>query len=230
MNLVETLGALHVFSYLLARLGNVEQVRKILVRKREVQQKTAVATAEMSSWTRNISEWYRGLTALVFLTMILWGLSLEKIDWFVSSTRTFALVCFFAVLRERYIDKRTRLAGFFLVSTAALTLLASIVMLVDWGWFKSLSPIFSVLTTCCVLPMLVGIGHKTYVIYATKHVGEQSGWEILTQLFKDVTGIAYGLAVGFDVAWPLIVLLCSTFAARIVNALAFLRYRRRSID
>ena len=225
-NVCAILGALHISAYLLARFGNLLQVQKIRRKKKLV---NASAQFNDSTWTRQISTMYRIATPLVFLTITLWSASLEQVDWVIFSTRVFAFACFTYVLWELWRDRKRLTTLLSLIALLLLAVATVVLIVFSLDWLTQHHRILEYATVFCILPMVLGILHKSWLIYDAKSVGEQDGGEICGQLFKDLTGILYGAVCELSQNWPFVCLLVATLVSRLVNAWIFWIYRDKGI-
>jgi len=215
--LVEILGLIHSLTYIAARIGTIHQIALIWKSKQKNPPGFGLNTAQLSSN-------YRGSAALLFLSMILWGLSLDPIDWVVVSSRGLALLLFLFIVRELWLDRRCKIAQSWLIYCVSLTVIAAGIMILNWQWFKSLSSIFAVITVFFSFNLTWGAAHRVYKIIKARSPGKQSIVEMSFQLSKDLTGIIYGLLLGFDKMWPLVVTLFLTSFIRTINIAVYLYY------
>ena len=116
---------------------------------------------------------------------------------------------------------------------ATITKLASVVdeMIIWFGWntLKNSSAIFGALTIVLSLNLLLGLWDKLYNIIQAKSPGQQSLLEMFCYLIKELSGTGYGLSVGFEKMWPLVVAMCSIALVRILNVVLYLHYSRKKI-
>jgi len=207
---------------MLARVGTLHQIMLIWRSKAKNKTGKGINTAQLS-----LS--YRGNAAFLFLSMILWGLSLSPVDWLVAISRCFSLVMFLIIVREMWIDRQDSSAKYWFIICISLIIISAAIIIFQWEWFKSLSPILGILTVIFSFSLIVGAYDKVKKIIRAKSPGKQSLVEMTFQLIKDLSGVSYGLLVGFSKMWPLVVTLFIIAAIRTVNIVVHLYYARRSI-
>lgn len=217
---IEILASIHILTYILARVGTLHQIFLIWKSKNRNKAGKGINTAQLSLR-------YRGNAALLFLSMILWGLSLSPVDWVVAISRCFSLVMFLIIVRELWIDRQDRNAKYWFFGCISLMAIATAVIIFQWEWFKSLSSLLGILTVLFSFNLVVGAYDKVKKIIKAKSPGKQSLVEMSFQLTKDLSGMIYGLLVGFDKMWPLVLTLFLIAAIRIVNIAVHLYYSRK---
>ncbi len=208
--LVESLGFAHLLGYVLARIGTLHQLFIIWTSQGQNSSGPGLNTVGLSLK-------YRGSAALLFLSFICWGLSLEPIDWVVTFSRLFSLVLFLIIVRELYKDRREYRAQKWLIFLLFLISLSISIMIFSWAEFKAHSHFLGLLTVILSFNLAWGSWDKVLKIVRAKSPGKQSIIEMSFQLIKDLSGLGYGLIVGFQQMWPLVVALLLISSVRIVN-------------
>ncbi len=111
-----------------------------------------------------------------------------------------------------------------------LTSFGLILMLFAWDSFKNLSSFLGTLTIIFSLTLIVGLIDKVNQIIKAKSPGKQCLVEIVFQLIKDLSGIIYGLLVGFKTMWPLVIALYILSIIRFANLLVYLYFSKKRIN
>ncbi|MGK7924410.1 MAG: hypothetical protein AB4290_04000 [Spirulina sp.] len=220
--LVYFFGFIHAISLFLISLGSFEQLLLI----RESQTRTQDNPSQRTS---QLSVQYRGNASCFFIVIILWGLSLEPIDWIVIISRFFAYIISILILHELWLDRRDIYSKYYLLICLNLTGFGLISMLFSWDSFKNMSSFLGTLTLIFSFTLIGGLIDKTYQIIEAKSPGKQCLVEIVFQLIKDWSGIIYGLLVGFKTMWPLVIALYILSIIRFANLLVYLYFSKKSI-
>lgn len=216
------LGLIHLASFFLAGIGTIHQISLIWKSKAENQSGNGLNTTSLSLK-------YRGNTFLLLLCMILWGLSLEPIEWLVIVSRGFTLVSFALILFELWHDRRDRESKHWCFSCISSMVISTMIIWFGWNTLKNSSAIFGALTIVLSLNLLLGLWDKLYNIIQAKSPGQQSLLEMFCYLIKELSGTGYGLSVGFEKMWPLVVAMCSIALVRILNVVLYLYYSRKKM-
>ncbi len=224
MILVYFFGFIHAISLFLISLGSLEQL--LLIRESKSQTRTK---NNQGKHTSQLSVQYRGNASCFFIVIILWGLSLEPIDWIVIISRIFAYVISLLILHELWLDRRNIETKCYFFISLALTSFGLSLMLWAWDTFKHLSSFLGTLTIICSFTLIFGLIDKVYQIIKAKSPGKQCLVEIVFQLIKDLSGIIYGLLVGFKTMWPLVIALYILSTLRFANLLVYLYFSKKSL-
>ncbi len=217
---LEVLAFTHVLTYILARIGTLHQIFIIWRSKRKNKIGRGINTSQLSLR-------YRGNAAFLFLSMVLWGLSLEPVDLVVAISRSFALIMFLIIVRQLWIDRQDIKAKYWFVTCLTLVAISLATMIFHWQFFKSLNPLFGMLTVFFSFALILGAYDKVKRIIKAKSPGKQSLIEMSFQLTKDLSGVSYGLLVGFTKMWPLVITLFLIAGIRIVNIAVHLHYTKK---
>jgi len=216
----DCVGLIHLATFVVAAIGTIDQINLIWKSKAENQSGKGLNTASLSVK-------YRGNTILLMLCMILWGLSLEPIDWLVIVSRGVTLGAFTLILRELWHDRRDRESQYWFFSCISLMIVGTMIVLFGWDTLKNSSEIFGILTIVLCLNLLLGLWDRLYNIIRAQSPGQQSLLEMVFQLSKELSGTGYGLLVGFDKMWPMVFAMCSISIVRILNVVLYLYYSRK---
>ena len=214
------LGLIHLASFVMAGIGTIHQISLIWKSKAENKSGKGLNTTSLSVK-------YRGNTVLLLLCMILWGLSLEPIEWLVIFSRGFTLVGFTLILCELWYDRRDRESKYWCFFCVSSMVMGTMMVLFGWDTLKNSSAILGAMTLVLCLNLLWGLWDKVYKIIEARSPGQQSLLEMLGQIIKELSGTGYGLLVGFEKMWPLVVAMCSIALVHIINVVLYLYYSRK---
>ncbi len=220
--MTDFVGLIHLATFAIAAIGTIDQINLIWKSKAENQSGKGLNTASLSVK-------YRGNTILLLLCTILWGLSLEPIDWLVIVTRGVTLIGFILILLELWHDRRDRESQYWFFSCISLIIIGTLVVLFGWDTLKNSSGIFGTLTIILCFNLLLGLWDKLCNIIRDRSPGQQSLLEMVCQLSKELSGTGYGLLVGFDKMWPMVFAMCSIGIVRVFNVVLYLYYSKKKI-
>lgn len=215
--LIEILAFSHLIGFLLARIGTIHQLFIIWNSKRH-------NPSGLGLNTRCLSLKYRVAATLLFFSFLWWGTSSQPLDWVVIISNSFSLVLFVVLIYELYIDQRNIRAKYWLIFYLFLLSLTGWTILFHWSSFKALNSFFGLLTVIFSLNLALFSWDKVFKIVKAKSPGKQSLIEMLFQLVKDVTGLAYGFFLGWQHGWPLVIAFISLAVVRIFNIAVYLHY------
>ena len=218
--LIDLFGFVHTISLFLISIGSLNQFLLIIKFKDRIRDSLGKRTAQLSIK-------YRGNASIFFMGIILWGLSLEPIEWIVVISRIFACIISIFILYELWIDRKDIQAKYYFLICLGLASFGFSLMLFSWDTFKNMSSFFGTLTIILSFSLILGLIDRVCKIIDAKSPGKQSLPEIVFQLVKDLSGIIYGFLVGFKIMWPLVVALCLLSVVRIVNLLAYLYFSKK---
>jgi len=217
---VDFFGFVHAISLFLISIGSLNQLLLIIKSKAKVKHTSGKRTAQLSVK-------YRGNAAIFFIVIILWGLTLQPIDWIVIVSRIFACIISTLILYELWLDRKDITAKYYLFVCLCIISFGLSVMLASWDSFKTMSSFFGTLTVIFSFSLIWGLIDKVYRIIEAKSPGKQSLPEIIFQLIKDLSGIIYGILVGFKIMWPLVVALCLLSLIRLSNLIVYIYFSKK---
>ena len=216
---VNLFAVIHVISLILINIGALNQL--FLIRKSKTISKDIPGKN-----TSQLSVKYRSNACFFFIVIILWGLSLEPIEWTVIFSRILAYIISILILYELWLDRRDVRAKYYFLICIAFSSFGFSLIFFYWNIFKNLSSFFGTLTIIFSFTLIIGLIDRVYKIIEAKSPGKQSLLEIVFQLIKDLSGIIYGFLVGFKTMWPLVIALCFLSIIRIANLLAYLYFSK----
>ena len=214
-------GLVHLLSYFLAKIGNIHQLVKIWKYQKINQKGTGKNTAQ-------ISLFYRANIALFFLFNIFWAVSLPQIDWTIVFTRFLSLILALDILLELWHDRNDEKTKYSLIFCLVLALINTYLIVFNFPNFQTLNDFFGIAIITFSFSSVAGYLDKAYQIIKAQSPGKQSLLELIFQFNKDLTGIVYGLFLGFSQGWPLIISLLLLAAVRILNIGIYLYYDRKN--
>jgi len=223
MTISSILGVIHLSTYFLAQIGSFHQLSLIWASKKTHEKNKA------GEHTAQLSLLYRSNVAFLVLSISLWGLTLDRIDWFITLTRFLSLILVLLILSELSKDRSDKKASY-LFSVCLLVIVVSIWEIIyDFPAFQRLNFCFARLTIFFSFTLIGGYCDKIYQIIKASSVGKQSLIELLFHLSKDLSGIIYAMFVGFEKMWPFVVALFPIAILTIVNIFVYLYYEQKEI-
>lgn len=221
MSFTYILGTIHLITYMLARVGTLHQIWVIRKSKKSDREN------KQEKHTAQLSLAYRANVAFYVIFTILWVLTLEKIDWMITTSRSFSLILVLIILWEMWHDRSDKKAKYLLLGCLAVIVTSIFGIIYNFEKIQNFNAFFGGLTVFFAFTLLGGYVDKTYQIIKAKSRGKQSLPELLFQSIKDISGILYGLFIGFDMMWAFIVASLLTTAFRMVNIAVYLYYDRK---
>ncbi len=215
------LGIIHLSTYFLAHIGSFHQLSLIWASKKSNNKNKA------GEHTAQLSLVYRGNVAFLVLSISLWGVTLERIDWFITLTRFLSLILVLLILSELSQDRNEKKVRYLFSVCLLVTVVSISEIIYNFAAFQSLNFCFARLTIFFSFTLIGGYFDKIYQIIKASSVGKQSLIELLFHLSKDLSGIIYAMFVGFEKMWPFVVALFPITILTIVNIFVYLYYQQK---
>ena len=220
MVIADFLATVHLLGYILAKIGNLHQLWLIWQSKKNNPHRTGKNTEQ-------ISLIYRVNGTFFFLFNIFWALSLENLDWVVLLTRSISLIMALSILWELWLDRSDKIAKYCLILCLIIMMISSYIITFYFASLKIFNSFFGWVTVLLAFTSIGGYLDRTYQIIRAKSPGKQSLIESILHLSKDLSGIVYGLFLGFNQSWPLVISLFLLAAVRTFNIRIYLYYQQQ---
>lgn len=216
-------GLISAAIFLLTISGLVAQLR--FVRKRQAQTKPGGEAAERATAVLSVNQFVSSF--LAFFAFFLYGACLEPFNHYLVWPRLAACLLTLAVLFDIMRDRRDRVSTAAFAGCATILAGASVLRIVvpdAAAWVRTVSQGLILVVTVI---MAQGYLHQVVLIRQSGRTGGVSAR--LHQFFflKDVSTIAFGIAMGFPSGWPLMLLSTVSAVTKLITMWHF-RWARLS--
>ncbi len=199
MSAYDLSGAVNAALFVVALGGFVTQLRAIRARKHDGERAPGHATAVLSLN-------YFAVSFLGYFAFFTYGFSIEPFNPYLVWPRLLGCLLVLAVLAEIAIDRGDR-ASVAAAGLAAILLLAGLALLAGGaavGGLAALGPRLLALVATALISQ--GILHQIVGVRRASHPGAVS-WSLhLLTTLKDLSTVAFGLAMGLSLGWPLLLM------------------------
>jgi hypothetical protein len=192
-------GALSTIFFLLSLSGVFAQIQIILKRKLQPNQQQGFATRVLSLNTFAAS-------FLGYYAFFIYGISLTPRNAYLVWPRLIALVLVIWILFEIARDRRTFRAIGVYATSLSLLLAGLVAMLFDFQLSFEKRLFSQWLTVVVTVIIAQGYAHQIYLMYKSRSVGAVSKRMHQLTLLKDIFTVAFGISMGLEDGWPLLLL------------------------
>ncbi len=200
-------GAISTFFFLLSIAGYITQIRLIWSRKLTCPDEAPTAVLSLNQFS---------VSYLAFFSFFVYGYCLERFNHYLVWPRLVACCLALTVVFEIARDRRNAAAVCTFVALCAsliggLSLLAlgSGVTIQGRGLSQGLIVLVAVL-------LAQGYGHQIARIRRAGQTGAVSWWMHFLTLVKDLSTLAFAIAMGFSAGWPLMLMCTVSISTKIV--------------
>ncbi len=201
MLLYNVVGSISSLLFVGCLWGLLAQIRKVHARRKVQPGGGASGYATQSLSVNGFFSSFFG-----FYAFLLYSIMLPGIDWYIFGTRLFAALATWLVLLEIFRD-RMALSQRMPFVVASLALVSAFVAM---GFRDEVSAVgrltSEVLAVVASLVMLQGGVQQIRKIVAARCTGAMSLPMVLIFFAKDMSNVAFGLVLGWQAGWPLILL------------------------
>ncbi|MHC9013238.1 hypothetical protein ACYX79_16600 [Stenotrophomonas rhizophila] len=212
-------GAINTAFILLSLVGVWAQLRKVW-RRRASGTPGAIATDILSINQFTVS-------FLAYLSFFVYGYSIQPFNHFIVWPRLLASVLVLLILREIWMDRRSRAATIGL-ALACLALLCALGGLV-WGQrhVDEGRVLASAMIVAITVLLAQGYAHQILLIWRSGRTGAVSLRMSQLILLMDISTIVFAFAMGLRLGWPLLLLAVVSGSTKLAILWLF-RWERRS--
>jgi len=212
-------GAINTAFILLSLVGVWAQLRKVWHR-RASGTPGAIATDILSLNQFTVS-------FLAYLSFFVYGYSIQPFNHFIVWPRLLASILVLLILREIWMDRRSRAA----ISGLALACLALLCALAGLVWGQRHVDEGRVLASAMIVAITVllaqGYAHQILLIWRSGRTGAVSLRMSQLILLMDISTIVFAFAMGLRLGWPLLLLAVVSGSTKLAILWLF-RWERRS--
>lgn len=212
-------GAINTAFILLSLVGVWAQLRKVWQR-RASGTPGAIATDILSLNQFTVS-------FLAYLSFFVYGYSIQPFNHFIVWPRLLASILVLLILREIWMDRRSRAAtgGLALACLALLCALAGLV----WGQrhVDEGRVLASAMIVAITVLLAQGYAHQILLIWRSGRTGAVSLRMSQLILLMDISTIVFAFAMGLRLGWPLLLLAVVSGSTKLAILWLF-RWERRS--
>lgn len=212
-------GAINTAFILLSLVGVWAQLRKVWQR-RASGTPGAIATDILSLNQFTVS-------FLAYLSFFVYGYSIQPFNHFIVWPRLLASVLVLLILREIWMDRRSRAA----ISGLALACLALLCALAGLVWGQRHVDEGRVLASAMIVAVTAllaqGYAHQILLIWRSGRTGAVSLQMSQLILLMDISTIVFAFAMGLRLGWPLLLLAVVSGSTKLIILWLF-RWERRS--
>ncbi len=217
--LYNAVGLLSSVFFIGCLFGLVDQIRRIRRRKASAENQWAGFATQSLSANAFFSSF------IAFYAFFLYSMMLDEIEPYMFVTRLFAALITLLVLYELYIDRQAlsqRLPFMVGVGCMLLAVVAYIYRQELLVVGRSTSIVLALGATAL---MLQGGIQQIRKLAKTKQTGALSLPMNVVFMAKDLANVAFGLVLGFEDGWPLLMLGTISAVIKLVIIVQFFRYR-----
>lgn len=212
-------GAINTAFILLSLVGVWAQLRKVWQR-RASGTPGAIATDILSLNQFTVS-------FLAYLSFFVYGYSIQPFNHFIVWPRLLASILVLLILREIWMDRRSRAA----TSGLALACLALLCALAGLVWGQRHVDEGRVLASAMIVAVTAllaqGYAHQILLIWRSGRTGAVSLQMSQLILLMDISTIVFAFAMGLRLGWPLLLLAVVSGSTKLIILWLF-RWERRS--
>ena len=212
-------GAINTAFILLSLVGVWAQLRKVWQR-RASGTPGAIATDILSLNQFTVS-------FLAYLSFFVYGYSIQPFNHFIVWPRLLASILVLLILREIWMDRRSRAA----ISGLALACLALLCALAGLVWGQRHVDEGRVLASAMIVAVTAllaqGYAHQILLIWRSGRTGAVSLRMSQLILLMDISTIVFAFAMGLRLGWPLLLLAVVSGSTKLIILWLF-RWERRS--
>lgn len=212
-------GAINTAFILLSLVGVWAQLRKVWQR-RASGTPGAIATDILSLNQFTVS-------FLAYLSFFVYGYSIQPFNHFIVWPRLLASILVLLILREIWMDRRSRAA----ISGLALACLALLCALAGLVWGQRHVDEGRVLASAMIVAVTAllaqGYAHQILLIWRSGRTGAVSLQMSQLILLMDISTIVFAFAMGLRLGWPLLLLAVVSGSTKLIILWLF-RWERRS--
>lgn len=212
-------GAINTAFILLSLVGVWAQLRKVWQR-RASGTPGAIATDILSLNQFTVS-------FLAYLSFFVYGYSIQPFNHFIVWPRLLASILVLLILREIWMDRRSRAA----ISGLALACLALLCALAGLVWGQRHVDEGRVLASAMIVAVTAllaqGYAHQILLIWRSGRTGAVSLRMSQLILLMDISTLVFAFAMGLRLGWPLLLLAVVSGSTKLIILWLF-RWERRS--